>query len=572
MGTTYYEYKIDSSSNLLISNESYLNSVYSNHLDDPIQLVVIVSIWIVLLITIIFGTTGNILVLYVYINRKDNKTCTFFIKTLAVVDLIICLILAPLELYQVTTGIQNEIFCKFYGFLSTHVLYSTLLITIIAFDRYFCICWPLYKIITVNRAHAIVIVCGLLSSLLALIPMSEYSTVEHVLQVPSNQSEQFPIKDIDINNVPYKHVDHIKTGSITDYILSNETHVSCSPRFSFRLKLSTFISVYRIFHSSLFAICIAIVLILYAFIYSAVYQRRITRTRKFSAYRRIIRSYLLNNESEPSGSRSSKKHRYHHRHRHEQLPSTLTLVCCYCCKTNDDYMHDLQRPFEGTLTAPLHERNRQSYRRYKHDEPSSINTNSSRNRPQVVLEVNGARGKRYSAISMTSMTYLTSGVWDESSPTSAIRSRINSIAATTYCGTETSSTSRPSTSTEDSFEQTSKVSALNNTLLQLRPMTTATNPTHLTVPGLQPTTTTTTSSLPSPSPSGEIPSKEISINDNQLPRSVSQCANLLHPLYTRKASNTLSIRTQARPSDASVHQRKVSFCMYLFLIRHFNLH
>ena len=63
-------------------------------------------------------------------------------------------------------GIRNEVVCKFYGFLTTHVLYSTLLITTIAFDRYFCICWPLYKIITIRRAHAIVVICGLVSSLL----------------------------------------------------------------------------------------------------------------------------------------------------------------------------------------------------------------------------------------------------------------------------------------------------------------------------------------------------------------------------------------------------------------------
>jgi len=71
--------------------------------------------------------------------------------------------------YLTIIGIQNEFLCKFYGFLSTHVLYSTLLITTIAFDRYFCICWPLYKIITIRRARAIVIICGCLSSLLGII-------------------------------------------------------------------------------------------------------------------------------------------------------------------------------------------------------------------------------------------------------------------------------------------------------------------------------------------------------------------------------------------------------------------
>ena len=151
---------------------------------------------------------------------------------------------------------------------------------------------------------------------------------------------------------------------------------------------------------------------------------------------------------------------------------------------------------------------------------------------------------------MTSMTYLTSGIWDETSSTNLIRSRINSIAATTYCGTEHSSTSRPSTSTEDSFEQASKLLSLNNTLLQLRQGIPSSS--HLTVPGQQTVSTPT---------SDETPTKENQMTTNELPRSVSQMTNLLHPSIVRKTSNTLSIRQQQRPSDASVHQRKVSFSM-----------
>ena len=110
MGTKYYYLSVDSSFTSYISNDSAFDSLNPNSLDQSNHLAVSVAIWIILLITILFGTTGNILVLYVYINRKDNKTCTFFIKMLAVVDLIICLILAPLELYHVTTGMW-----KFYS-------------------------------------------------------------------------------------------------------------------------------------------------------------------------------------------------------------------------------------------------------------------------------------------------------------------------------------------------------------------------------------------------------------------------------------------------------------------------
>ena len=86
----------------------YLSQNSSSNFDHPIYSILFTAIWVVLLVTIIFGGTGNILVLYVYTNRNDSKTCTFFIKMLAIVDLTICLIVAPLELYQITTGRESR--------------------------------------------------------------------------------------------------------------------------------------------------------------------------------------------------------------------------------------------------------------------------------------------------------------------------------------------------------------------------------------------------------------------------------------------------------------------------------
>jgi hypothetical protein len=98
MGTISYQ-----SSLLISSNQTFIDHTNSSH-DNLLHFFILISVWIVLTITIVFGTIGNVLVLYVYINRKDNKTCTFFIKILAIVDLIISSILAPLELYQTTIG------------------------------------------------------------------------------------------------------------------------------------------------------------------------------------------------------------------------------------------------------------------------------------------------------------------------------------------------------------------------------------------------------------------------------------------------------------------------------------
>jgi hypothetical protein len=71
---------------------------------------------------------------------------------------------------------------------------------------------------------------------LAIIPMNEYSTIEHVLQIHDNHSEQFSINSDDGNDMPtYRHVEHIKTSaSMIPFSLMNATDVSCSPKFSLR--------------------------------------------------------------------------------------------------------------------------------------------------------------------------------------------------------------------------------------------------------------------------------------------------------------------------------------------------
>lgn len=91
------------SSSISMSNQTLMDSSNSSN-NSVSNLFILISVWMILIITIILGTTGNIVVLYIYINRNDKKTCTFFIKILALVDLIICLVVAPLELYQTTTG------------------------------------------------------------------------------------------------------------------------------------------------------------------------------------------------------------------------------------------------------------------------------------------------------------------------------------------------------------------------------------------------------------------------------------------------------------------------------------
>ncbi|CAF1377663.1 unnamed protein product, partial [Didymodactylos carnosus] len=309
-----------------------------------------------------------------------------------------------------------------------------------------------------------------------IIPMCEYSTIEHHLQMHANESY---IGEIYVNVELHKPLIDRTT------VLENTTHVKCSPRFSYLLLTSfSYIHAYRRFHSAIFAVCTLLVLVLYGLIYRAVYQRRCQRTRKLSQYRRIVRSYIINDET---NKRQIKLRRYN------SSPTTLKLLCCYCCRNSDDIIHHFQRDrlpshYEPSqLPTGNHHNNR-----HRHKEHPFADTNGMRNGLKsntVVMEVNGARGKRYSTISTTSITYLTSGVWDDSS---TVRSRINSITATSYCGEHSSS--RPSTSTEDSFDH----SHLSLSYRPTSPSISHATSTHLTIPTFSPSTPgrgTTTSTL-----------------------------------------------------------------------------
>lgn len=65
--------------------------------------------------------------------------------------------------------------------------------------------------------------------------MNEYSTMENVLQVHSNDSEHFLAESIvGLDTAQYKHVESIKSTGLLPSILDNVTEVTCSPRFSLR--------------------------------------------------------------------------------------------------------------------------------------------------------------------------------------------------------------------------------------------------------------------------------------------------------------------------------------------------
>ena len=66
--------------------------------------------------------------------------------------------------------------------------------------------------------------------------MSEYSTLEHILHLHNNHSQQFAIELSDGYESPaYTHVETLQGSVLTlPFTLGNVTQVKCSPRFSLR--------------------------------------------------------------------------------------------------------------------------------------------------------------------------------------------------------------------------------------------------------------------------------------------------------------------------------------------------
>lgn len=121
----------------------------------------------------IVGTIGNLIVAFVYWKKLDKQTSTFFILFLAFIDLTVCSVLVPTTVFMENIYFEtsNQLFCKSYFFLmTTSVPMSSLLMTAIAFDRFFCICMVNRNIMTLSRARFIGIVLLVISASLGVIP------------------------------------------------------------------------------------------------------------------------------------------------------------------------------------------------------------------------------------------------------------------------------------------------------------------------------------------------------------------------------------------------------------------
>ncbi|GFR71284.1 orexin receptor type 2 [Elysia marginata] len=141
----------------------------------------IIIICSIMFVFSILGIVGNAFAFLIYYRKRDKGTSTIFILSLAVTDFITCLIMIPFSMTNelLLYKLSSQFFCKVFMFLQTHlILLSSFIMVGIGIDRYFCICHPFLRVVTVPRAKIILVLMVILSSAICIIPCFFYSVYQ----------------------------------------------------------------------------------------------------------------------------------------------------------------------------------------------------------------------------------------------------------------------------------------------------------------------------------------------------------------------------------------------------------
>ncbi|CAM1325991.1 Ethr (predicted) [Pycnogonum litorale] len=150
--------------NQSINDRSSSSDVSDEPLAFPLSIRIVVSVLCIL--TLIIGTSGNIMVpVVVWSNRDMRNSTNIFLVNLSIADLLILVICVPTVLVEIhsqpETWILGKIMCKIVPYLESTVAHGSILtILAISFERYYAICQPLragYKC-TNSRATIIILV------------------------------------------------------------------------------------------------------------------------------------------------------------------------------------------------------------------------------------------------------------------------------------------------------------------------------------------------------------------------------------------------------------------------------
>lgn len=226
---------------------------------------------IMLSVISVIGGLGNGLVIIVYSRKHDHLITTLFINVLAIVDCFTCITIIPMTIYieYWEWRLSSALICKLYYFFNNSTIpFSAFLISLIAIDRYMCICHPFNKFMTLSRSKISIGIVLLLALLLGI-------------------TSTFQVKILSGNNSTMVHnstkfYSTLKTTECADE--SKIQNSSTAAKIFFNIVQKSQIISYTL--------CIAIVICLYVAIYSTVLRTR-RKKRKLIGHHAMNRSTCL---------------------------------------------------------------------------------------------------------------------------------------------------------------------------------------------------------------------------------------------------------------------------------------
>ena len=249
----------------------------------------------------IVGTIGNLIVAFVYFQKRDKQTSTFFILMLAFIDLSVCSVLVPMTIYMENILFETSsiILCKTFFFLTTTTVpMSSLLMTAIAFDRYFCICMVSKNIMTLVKARFLAIILFIVSALCGVIPALAAVTI-----IDSRTSTHENASNSITTEADHTESYYSTTSVLTSWLAMNQSSADSSPIIAsteylcivdFTASHTPFgvlIRPFKLCYDFIFIASVITITVLYVLIYKDVYTRRkIQRDKK----RKLLQNSLLN--------------------------------------------------------------------------------------------------------------------------------------------------------------------------------------------------------------------------------------------------------------------------------------
>ena len=127
-------------------------------------------VFVFVIIMMVLGIVGNVLVIYVYRKCFRKTSSNYFIVSMAIFDLLACVIGMPTELYDLRNSytFYSSVACKIFRYTSSVSVYGSVIILIeIAVDRYFKICHPL-MIIEIVKIKIVCVAAGVVAVLISI--------------------------------------------------------------------------------------------------------------------------------------------------------------------------------------------------------------------------------------------------------------------------------------------------------------------------------------------------------------------------------------------------------------------